>query len=68
MENASFSKPHVDAARLEGSLGTRRAFEEAKQQLAMAIARRDDAAVDHWCEVSLLVVDAWNACPSPLHV
>ena len=60
---ASFTSPDADAARLEARLGTRRAYQEARDRLAAALSRQDDTAADHWCAVGLLVVDAWKACP-----
>ncbi len=67
MAYASIRNPAVDAAVLEGTLGTRLAYQEAKSRLAQALACHDEAAVDHWGAVSLIVVDAWAACPFRPH-
>ena len=63
MANVVLTNPAAVAARLERRLGARLAFQRAKDRLATASARRDQAAVDHWSAVGLLVVEAWNACP-----
>lgn len=63
MKMIRVSKPEADAARLTRALGSREAFLAAKDRMARAAARRDDAASDHWCQVGLLVVDAWKAYP-----
>lgn len=68
MANQLFTHPGADAVRLETELGTRRAFLEAKTRLTAAILQQDNAAVDHWCAVGLMVVDAWKACPPRQHL